>query len=207
MRHFYFVFSMVADVVLFNSKYNMDSFLSNINSHLKLIPDYRPKTIVEQIKPKCHVLHYPIMFPEPVTRSAADDSVSKGSSDYLTRKTEDTGVKGENIFNESEAKILNKPSSCEMEDEGSKSLTAISGTKGGNISGVVYINDDNHTVKSQSISDESDHIEKSECDIKADGGHIADTVCNDNISQGTPVKRSKIMEQAKPLHIVWPHRW
>merc|ERR1711973_823980 len=31
---------LCADAVLFNSQYNMESFLDNINSHLKVMPDY-----------------------------------------------------------------------------------------------------------------------------------------------------------------------
>lgn len=54
---------MAADLVVFNSEFNRDSFLNNINTIIKLLPDYRPKELHLQIKPKCRVLYFPIDFP------------------------------------------------------------------------------------------------------------------------------------------------
>jgi len=51
---------LVADKVYFNSDFNKTSFLNNISSFLKLMPDYRPKNIKEKIEPKSHVLYFPL---------------------------------------------------------------------------------------------------------------------------------------------------
>lgn len=52
--------SLVADTIIFNSHYNMDTFLNSIQSFLSVVPDYRPKELSERIAPKCTVLYFPV---------------------------------------------------------------------------------------------------------------------------------------------------
>jgi len=68
---------LTADIILFNSKFNMTSFLTNINSYLKVMPDYRPKNIVEQIEPKCQVVYFPLNITLPMNCVADVDRESQ----------------------------------------------------------------------------------------------------------------------------------
>ncbi len=42
----------------------MESFLTSINSFIKTAPDIKHKDLPEVIRPKCHVVYYPIEIPE-----------------------------------------------------------------------------------------------------------------------------------------------
>ena len=75
-----FPYSLVADKVLFNSHFNMNSFLDGIDGHLRLMPDFRPRGVADQLRPKCQVLYFPLEL-------GSADSEPAGSTDWRTAHT------------------------------------------------------------------------------------------------------------------------
>ncbi|XP_053664823.1 glycosyltransferase-like domain-containing protein 1-like [Anopheles marshallii] len=60
---------LCADIVLFNSRYNMTSFLESVQSFLNGVPNMSFKGVRDRIAPKCEVLYFPIEFGNLSTRS------------------------------------------------------------------------------------------------------------------------------------------
>ena len=64
---------MVADVVVFNSSFNLQSFLGAIPKVLSTIPrPSRPSGILDRIEKKCRVLYFPLLV-EPKVGASVDD--------------------------------------------------------------------------------------------------------------------------------------
>lgn len=64
----FFIDSLSADVLIFNSNFNRSSFLNSINPFLNIQPDFKLKQIREKIEPKCEVLYFPIKFQQMTKR-------------------------------------------------------------------------------------------------------------------------------------------
>lgn len=169
---------LVADVVVFNSVFNMESFLTNIGKFMKLIPDHRPEDLESIIRPKCQVIYFPIKFPD-VSRFMPKHkmrhlqktlSLTKNSSAASTVALPFQREQGgpENLLTDFDA----KPGPCDaaqQENLGS-SLMQESSLKTCNWSN----NSSSHRGES----------EQNPCDSLSGGD-----------------------DQPRPLHIVWPHRW
>ena len=99
--YFFSYHSLVADVVLFNSEFNRKSFLDNINKYMKLMPDYRPNNLKDQIEPKSHVLYFIFKGLSPrvpssvlgLENSNAVSNDNDGSNVVKTRGIGDCGEK------------------------------------------------------------------------------------------------------------------
>lgn len=70
-------YSLSADRLLFNSKFNETSFLENVDAFLNRQSDFKLKDLRQQIEPKCVVLYFPIDFNEmPSDRTRNDPALS-----------------------------------------------------------------------------------------------------------------------------------
>ncbi|XP_055734537.1 glycosyltransferase-like domain-containing protein 1 isoform X1 [Salvelinus fontinalis] len=99
---------LVADVVAFNSSFNMDSFLSSISSFMKMIPDHRPKDLDKLIRPKCRVLHFPIQFPHVTSRPEVLRSPVEEEKEGLLSLSSPLAPKALSLSPEPEAAILDQ---------------------------------------------------------------------------------------------------
>eukprot|EP00117_Sycon_ciliatum_P009203 scpid68672/ scgid0253/ Glycosyltransferase-like domain-containing protein 1 len=84
--------SLVADLVVFNSRFNRDSFLDNVEPHLKLMPDMQVKGVRKMIESKCHVLYYPLQLEKLSLAAAEFRSDSTGASAATGAESEVAGA-------------------------------------------------------------------------------------------------------------------
>ncbi|XP_073161511.1 tRNA-queuosine alpha-mannosyltransferase isoform X4 [Lepidochelys kempii] len=183
---------LVADIVVFNSAFNMESFLTSIGNFLKLIPDHRPKDLEKIIRPKCQVLYFPVRFPDvsrfmPEHKLAHLEKITgvKGNGDtYLFRglpfqqKYRATGSLMKNSSSSPESGLCEAQSGlCTTQQERLQfPLTSLEKL--------------NKSKASESTNQE--------VPCQEDKQHVTFNPCN---------LLSGMDYQQRPLHIVWPHRW
>ena len=111
---------LVADTILFNSHFNLDSFLDNIGSFLKLQPDFKPDVSVlkQQILDKSKVLYFPIKLPKHrslLKRFENPESPEKRENPEKPEKTE-IPEKHENTEKNGNTENTEKPENPEKDE-------------------------------------------------------------------------------------------
>ncbi|XP_038607708.1 glycosyltransferase-like domain-containing protein 1 [Tachyglossus aculeatus] len=169
---------LVADVVVFNSAFNMESFLTSIGTFTRLIPDHRPKGLEDAIRPKCRVLHYPILFPD-VSRFLPGRK--------LCHPETTLGEKGSQETSDSEGAPSRMAGRAEesLTGNGSVERETQSGPEG---------------ERSSDLSTPTEASNRAAVPAGANQHQVGDEECLTSDLSGNE-------DQQKPLHIVWPHRW
>ncbi|XP_042298138.1 glycosyltransferase-like domain-containing protein 1 isoform X2 [Sceloporus undulatus] len=181
---------LVADIVVFNSTYNMESFLTSIGTFMKRIPDHRPKHLEKLIRPKCQVLYFPIRFPD----------VSRFMPEYKQIHFEKAAHSNQN---RNTSHCVDLP--FQEKNIGTSGLIMISNSDHGPGNG------DTQTEFCSLLPERShdplttlDNLDKptpSKCTNiceEENSQHMSSTFCS---------IAGRLEYEQKCLHIVWPHRW
>ncbi|XP_044293920.1 glycosyltransferase-like domain-containing protein 1 isoform X2 [Varanus komodoensis] len=181
---------LVADIVVFNSAYNMESFLTSIGKFMKLIPDHRPKHLEKLIRPKCQVLYFPVKFPDisrfmpehklPHIEKAPD---SEGTGDtclfmalpFQEKSGGTTGLRNSNTLGCGSEQ-------SELQSEQSSSWP--------------------ETPQNQPAT-----LEKVEKPVSSKSPKPYQREDSQSVTFNLTIVSDSSGCQQKPLHIVWPHRW
>ncbi|XP_035557919.1 glycosyltransferase-like domain-containing protein 1 isoform X3 [Canis lupus dingo] len=173
---------LVADVVVFNSIFNMESFLTSIGKFMKLIPDHRPKDLESIIRPKCQVIYFPIRFPD-VSRF-----MPKHKTIHLQKIL---GLKGSGGTAPSAALPF------QHEQKGSENLLKNFNSESGPCNAAQQENPGS-SLTQESVLRTCNSSDNSSSHLKENKQNTTFHPCD--ILGGTD-------DPQRPLHIVWPHRW
>ncbi|XP_077791935.1 tRNA-queuosine alpha-mannosyltransferase isoform X4 [Podarcis muralis] len=173
---------LVADVVVFNSAYNMESFLTSIGKFMKLMPDHRPKHLEELIRPKCQVLYFPVMFPD-VSRFMPEHKLAHIEKMHGTQGDGDACLP----FQEKNGGI--NISASDLSPRHSEPQSGL------------------HSLGPEGLPNQLLTLE----DLDKPTSLKSTTPCQEEDSQHATYNLCSVSGSLdhleKPLHIVWPHRW
>jgi glycosyltransferase involved in cell wall biosynthesis len=83
--------ALAADELLFNSRFNQQSFLDGVDALLQRLPDHLPENITIRLEKKCRWLPVPVVVPEP-TASAQNNIIPLSSTAEASANADVTAV-------------------------------------------------------------------------------------------------------------------
>ncbi|KAM9250154.1 tRNA-queuosine alpha-mannosyltransferase isoform 2-T4 [Dugong dugon] len=181
-------YSLVADVVVFNSVFNMESFLTSIGKFMKLIPDHRPRDLESIIRPKCQVIYFPIRFPD-VKRYMPKHKITHLKKMLSLERSDDA------------APSMALPSQQEQRGPENvlKNFTGESGLSGA-VSGL-------GTAQQESLGSSLMQLADWNQSNSSDDSNSYQEEKKQNPTLNPCDTLGGVDDQQRPLHIVWPHRW
>ncbi|XP_041329138.1 glycosyltransferase-like domain-containing protein 1 isoform X9 [Pyrgilauda ruficollis] len=175
---------LVADVVVFNSAFNMESFLKSIGKFMKLIPDHRPKDLEKIIRPKCQVLYFPVRFPD-VSRFMPEHKLARLEKVIGVKRNGDA-YQSEGLPGQQESRAVMKTSGAHPE------------------SGLCEPQPGPCTTQHEGLPSPA------AAPVQAEAPESTNP-CQGEDKQRLTFNLSNILSgldyQQRPLHIAWPHRW